>query len=1421
MLRRIFGHAGSRSGKKDHAKRSLERLAQAASESLRRSGNVTAAITLLEDALQDYPQSVPLLKSLAVARHEAEDHAMAIDLLDRVKAIEPLGEHSAQIYEKSRTALLRFPHEGLAKLHYFTDPEAPSRQTADELVGTLARHDAISFDIFDTAIVRAVSRPLHVFRIMGLLLNVTDFTKKRMQAEAHARTWNDRLKGTREVTLDDIYSVLAERHSDIEGWKELEIDLELRLTRPNPFIRSAYDRLKAMGKRLVFTSDMYLPREVIEDMLARAGYSGHETIFLSNEHAARKGDGTLQAIVARHFGPGISVAHVGDVFDADVRLSNEAGLTGVFNPDQRIFKREPDPASLADGFREAVIDNAMGTGLWEDGLHYTHGFRVGGILALGYIEFLERVARQKGADRILFLGRDCYVLSQIYNRFFASLPSSYVETARVAALTLTAGQNFHDYIMRTFFRWFHESNNSRPLRQLLEETGFGYLTGELEQADIEPLQFPASANEQRLQDFFWSRKDLIIAHLSETRQIADAYLAEAIGDAQTVLAVDIGWTGSCITMLRDFLRSTRGDKAPAVAGALMVTSRNEQISDAVSDGSISAFVYSPLENLEIAREVMPGGNVPRQKKDILTHAVEYLFTETVASTVGYGRDAEGRPVPVRGANVPANPEQIREMQRGMIDFVERYLDYSAGLHHLRRIGPYTAFQPLRNALGQRPYLHAVYKDFLYDAVSAVQGPAAEITRFGELFDLQDQMVSARATGDQGRVPGSAATGAPGILFVSPEMKYVGAPRSLLRLCNVAVDLGYAPIVWTERPGPFSREFEARGLKVETVAPGEITAAMIEDLRKRNVVLAVCNTIMTDRFVTALEGKVPVVWYVREATNVPQFLRGNPDRAETLRRSRSLAVVSDYAATALGAFTGGRVEVVRNAVEDVSDLALPYEPKRDGIVRFLQLGTVEHRKGYDVLVLAFQAMPESYRSRAELHFAGGFINSATGFASYLFGLIGDDPRIRFHGLISDNRHKIELMSRMDVVVVASRDESCSLVALEGAMLSKPLIVTQNVGAKYVVDAANGHVVATGDVAALRDAMMAMIDQSAQDLGVMGRASRSKYEAMGSMKAHRQDLEALFSRRIAAGPMAPLPAGKVAAAPALSQDLREVIVSLTSFPPRMSTLATCIRSLKGQAHRPDRILLWLSSDQFAQSQAEVPESIQELVDEQFMIRWVDEDLGPHKKYFHAMQDSGDALVVTVDDDVQYDRHLIAALLEGHRDRPHCIIAGRSNLIRFRPNGELRTYDHWGYDHQHMRETETYALLPTGIGGVLYPPGALPAETFDAATIRKTCLHADDLWLKAVATANGTPVWMPRQRFAYDTIPGSQRAALFRDNAFRSGNDAAMRAIIDHMDATHGIGRAILRRIRGLRDDGTWIGPGDDVPRTGLWSNRPDRS
>jgi len=1296
----------------------------------------------------------------------------------------------------------------------YLDPEAPARLPLKKMIAKLAAYDVISFDIFDTAIVRAVARPTDVFRIMGLRLGVTGFSKNRKEAEAYARTRNDRLKGTREVTLHEIYQVLVERHGAKAEWEQFEKDLEIQLTQQNPYIFQVYERLRMMGKTLIFMSDMYLPKEVLEAMLAKAGYNGYERIYLSNEHGARKGDGTLQRLLIADYGPKRSIIHVGDVYEADVEKSIAAGIAAVHNPNQHVLIREKDMGNLAGSFYEAVVDNVLGTGTWSRGIHYTHGFRVGGILTLGYIEFLDRLARDKGAEKILFLGRDCDILSQVYKRFFGKLPSEYVEISRSAVLPLVAGWNFDEYIDRIFFRWYRDSNNSRPINQLLIDTGFEYLIEHLEDADIEPFQFPMSTNVPRLREFFWAKKSVIEAHLSGAAAAARDYFSAAIGDARKILVVDIGWTGTCIAMLREFLQNSLEAGAPQVFGALLATSRNEQITDAISSGSISSYIYSPIMNQDITRLIMPSGDIPQKKRDLLTHPIEYMFTEPKATTIGYEYDATGKAVARRGFNIPQNPQQILEMQRGIIDFVERYLEYSRGLADLRMIGGYVAFQPLRNGLSNRPYLYEIYKDFFYDAAPLLNTDVSMLERFGDLFEFEEQCHN-----NSGYSVSEKIYSAGQILFVSPEMKYVGAPQSLLRLCKVAAGLGYEPVVWTAQPGPFEREFKAQGFRVYVVPANKIDKNRIDELIRDNVKLVVCNTVVTHEYVRAFEGKLPVVWYVREATNVPQFLRGNPGRQETLKHSSSITVVSDYAAQAVSKYAEGPIEVVKNAVEDVSTLALPYTPAKGGIIRFVQLGTIEHRKGYDLFVAAYKAMPATYQSRAELHFAGGFINSGTSFASYLFGQIKGESGIHYHGLIADERKKIELLSQMDVVVVASRDESCSLVALEGAMLSKPLIVTENVGAKYMVGDENGWIVPSGEVLAMRDAFMRMIDLSPSELGTMGTASRLKYDRLASMNAHRRELGDLFARRIAAGPtkLSQQKSGtgtvSSASAPSVSVLRREIIVSLTSFPPRMPTIAACIESLKHQTKQPNRILLWLSEDQFPGRDAELPAELCALADRQFEIRWVAGDLAPHKKYFYAMREFPDALVVTVDDDVRYDRDLIATLYQAHLEHPLSVVAGRSNLIRFRPNGVLRTYDSWGYEYQYLREMETFALLPTGIGGVLYPPGSVPAEAFDVSAIEATSLYADDLWLKVMTTANGYPVWMPQRKFEYRNIDGSQGTALWRGNAFRDGNDLAIRSILEFIEQKYGIAELVLRRIWGVRADGTVIGPGDEIDRSPL--------
>lgn len=1305
------------------------------------------------------------------------------------------------------------------RLDYYVDLDKPQRRSPNEMVETLSEYDVISFDIFDTALIRAVASPIDVFRIMGSILGVTDFAKKRKEAEDYARRWKDRLEGTREVSLDDIYQVLKRRHGATAEWIELEKQIEIRLARADRYTYKVYEQLRSRGKRIVFTSDMYLPLSTIETMLEQCGYDRYEKIYLSNELAARKGDGTLQPHLLKDFNSK-RIVHIGDVYESDVAKTVEVGIDAVHNPSVHRLIPGVDMGSLSGSFYQAVVDSSLCAGDWNKSLYYTHGYRTGGILTLGYVEFIENLAIEKNIDHILFLGRDCDIISKSYSKYYNNVPSTYVDISRLAVLGLVTDREYDDFLGRTFFRWFRESNNTRPLSQLLTETGFGYLVDYLEHADIEPLQFPMSANEQRLREFFWAHKTVVEEHLAESRDAARDYFLGAIGDAQRILAVDVGWTGTCITALRHFMKKSSSCGNLEVLGALLATSRTQSVTDAVSDGTISAFVYSPAHNLDISRRMMPGGRKPQREKDLSTHPVEYLFTEPVATAVRYEYGPDGSPRVVRGDNRPPNADQIIEMQQGISDFIDDYRSFSSGFEDIRTINSYVAFQPLRNALNHRPYLYSVYKDFLYDAAPVLHGGDI-FERFGDLFDPAEQRI---ANTDDRYDTNTQPNEGRRILFISPEMIYAGAPRSLLRLCRVARDAGYVPMVWTAKPGPFMKEFHKSGISVQVFSPKDIGNEEISDLLADGVELVVANTIATDEYVRALEGRIPMVWYIREATNIPDFLVGNNRRADTLRQSRSVVVVSDYAADAVRPYTDGPVKVVRNAVEDVSHVYGVNEPRTETIFKFVQLGTIEHRKGYDVLIAAYKSLPERYRALSEIHFAGGFINSATGYASLIFGEIADFPGISYHGQISDERDKVALLASSDVVVVASRDESCSLVALEGAMMSKPLVVTDNVGANYMVSDDSGLIVRSGDVASLRDALITLIDRGKSTLREMGTASRAMYSELASMAVHKQELSDLFRSRIESGPE-PVKFEPVRA-PAVIRSgndsgTRELVVSLTSHPPRMSTITSTIRSLQSQTRRPDRIQLWLSEDQFPRKEADLPDRLLDLLDGRFDIRWVQGDLRPHKKYFHTMQENRDSLIITVDDDVQYDPSLVETLYDGHLESPNSVIAARSNLIRFRPNGELRTYDQWGYDHRFLLETDTYTLLPTGIGGILYPPGAIPEQAFNEAVISNTCLSTDDLWLKMMATANGYPVWMPRRKFGYKNIDGSQTMSLWRTNAFHGENDDSVDRILEYLDREFGVAEEVLHRLRGVRADGTAVGRSDVVDRTSLFSPPPERN
>jgi hypothetical protein len=247
---------------------------------------------------------------------------------------------------------------------------------------------------------------------------------------------------------------------------------------------------------------------------------------------------------------------------------------------------------------------------------------------------------------------------------------------------------------------------------------------------------------------------------------------------------------------------------------------------------------------------------------------------------------------------------------------------------------------------------------------------------------------------------------------------------------------------------------------------------------------------------------------------------------------------------------------------------------------------------------------------------------------------------------------------------------------------------------------------------------------------------------------------------------------------------IVVSLTSFPARFNTLHYALKSILTQSMKPDLIFLCLTKSE-VKDESELPPSVLALKQYGLRIFFADDNLKPHNKYYYAMKLYPNSLLVTIDDDNMYDKNLIQDLYNSFLKNPTAISARRVHKMHRNDKMEILPYTKWFYEYK--KETNpSHALLATGVGGVLYPPGILPGETFDALKIRELCLNADDIWLKFMELKNNIPVvWVKSGKVHPLPIGRTQNITLQANNYHENQNDKYIVGLQNH----YGINLATL--------------------------------
>lgn len=243
-------------------------------------------------------------------------------------------------------------------------------------------------------------------------------------------------------------------------------------------------------------------------------------------------------------------------------------------------------------------------------------------------------------------------------------------------------------------------------------------------------------------------------------------------------------------------------------------------------------------------------------------------------------------------------------------------------------------------------------------------------------------------------------------------------------------------------------------------------------------------------------------------------------------------------------------------------------------------------------------------------------------------------------------------------------------------------------------------------------------------------------------------------------------------------RKLIVSLTSYPKRIPTIWLTIETLLRQSVKPDEIILWLAESQFEKGLDSLPESLLRLQKRGLTIRFC-EDLRSHKKYYFALQEFPNDLVILADDDMFYPRDTIRKLLQLHKQWPEDICCISAQVIH--PDYSAAP-SLWRNPHLNEKKLQhSDCIQPFTGSGTLIPPGALPEEAFEKEKIRSLCLHADDLWITFMAHRKGSRITtLPKWRPFPVTIYGTAEGSLYYINAEENQNDIQWQNLLDHYGA-----------------------------------------
>jgi FMN phosphatase YigB (HAD superfamily) len=314
----------------------------------------------------------------------------------------------------------------------------------------IAQAQVVSFDVFDTLITRRLISPRDVFDRVAQSYaaesghQIVNFRRYRVLAEeaAHNAAQSRRVE---DCTLEEIYSELGKLldlpASVTNRLQEIECAVEYHCSLPRRRGIELYEYARSAGCRVVLTSDMYLPLQIIERLLAKAGIDGHEKLYLSCDVGAKKKTGSLFELLIRDQGiRSADLLHIGDNEVGDFAVPRQLGVVAYRIPRALDIARRAEgsvrqffdyvqfnKSPLLDAFSCMILDRYFDDEeQTQTSLFGGDPFRLGycGLapVVVSFVLWLKVEAERRGIRTLYFLSRDMKIAYDVFTALFPESP---------------------------------------------------------------------------------------------------------------------------------------------------------------------------------------------------------------------------------------------------------------------------------------------------------------------------------------------------------------------------------------------------------------------------------------------------------------------------------------------------------------------------------------------------------------------------------------------------------------------------------------------------------------------------------------------------------------------------------------------------------------------------------------------------------------------------------------------------------------------------------------------------------------------------------------------------------------------------------------------------------------------------------------